>query len=85
MADARGLSGYADHTLCQRLDLAPGALAGARAHLLRLGLIAYRPPLTQVLALPRPPAPRPPRRTDPLTARRHLQQLRQHLSGEGLS
>jgi hypothetical protein len=58
VADAQGLSYYADHTLCERLGLSPAELDQARGHLLRLGLIAYRAPLTQVLALDRPaPAP----------------------------
>ena len=41
VADARGLSYYAERTLAQRLGFEPGALARARAHLRRLGLIEY--------------------------------------------
>jgi hypothetical protein len=82
VADAQGLSYYAEATLCQRLGFEPAVLARARAHLLRLGLIAYRAPLTQVLALERPPpAPVPLRPADPDTARAHLRRLRQHLQG----
>lgn len=83
VADAQGLSYYAEATLCQRLGVEPAVLARARAPLLRLGLIAYRPPLTQVLALDRAPAPAPvpPRPTDPDKTRAHLRRLRQHLSG----
>src|ERR671918_2063730 len=44
VADAQGLSYYAERSLCQRLGVEPGALAGARAHLRRLVLIAYRAP-----------------------------------------
>lgn len=81
VADAQGLSYFAERTLCQRLGVAPATLAGARAHLLRLGLIAYRAPLTQVLALDQAPPPGPPQPTDPAAARAHLQRLRQHLTG----
>ncbi len=83
VADAQGLSYYAERTLCQRLGFAPATLTGARAHLLHLGLIAYRAPLTQVLALDRPPDPAPvrPLPTDPAQARAHLQRLRQQLTG----
>lgn len=82
VADAQGLSYYADSTLCQRLGIEPAVLVGARAHLLRLGLIAYRAPLTQVLALDPPPPPTPlhPPPSDSKQARAHLQQLRQHLT-----
>ncbi len=83
VADAQGLSYYADATLCQRLGWEATVLTRARAHLLRLELIAHRAPLTQVLALDRPPAPAPvrPKPTDADQAHAHLQRLRQHLSG----
>jgi len=85
VADARGLSYYADRTLCQRLRLAPEAVARARAGLIRLELIAYRAPLTQVLALDRPPpptpAPAPPRPANAEQARAHLRRLRHYLTG----
>ena len=51
VADAQGLSYYADATLGRRLSLAPARLQQARADLLGLGLIAYQRPLYQVLAL----------------------------------
>jgi hypothetical protein len=84
VADAQGLSYYAEPTLCQRLGFAPEQLARARAHLMRLELIAYRAPLTQVLALDRPPpqpAPLRPQPADPDQARAHLERLRQRLRG----
>ena len=87
VADAQGLSYYADRTLLQRLDFEPDALARARAHLRRLELIAYQPPLTQVLALDRLPAPPPAavalpsKPVDANQARAQLQRLRQHLRG----
>jgi hypothetical protein len=52
VADVHGLSYYADATLARRLKLDPGRLAQARRDLIGLGLIAYDPPLYQVLDLP---------------------------------
>ena len=51
VADAQGLSYYADHSLCQRLSLSPPLLHQARQLLITQGLVAYRRPLYQVLAL----------------------------------
>ena len=51
MADAQGLSYYADRSLCQRLSLSPALLHQARQDLITRGLVAYRRPLYQVLAL----------------------------------
>jgi hypothetical protein len=55
VADARGLSYYGDRSIASRLSLLPEQLRAARADLLRTGLIAYEPPLYQVLALDAPP------------------------------
>jgi hypothetical protein len=52
VADVHGLSYYSDATLAQRLRLTPARLAQARRDLLALDLIAYDPPLYQVLSLP---------------------------------
>ncbi|CAN7734289.1 hypothetical protein [Paraburkholderia hospita] len=58
VADAQGLSYYADTSLARRLSMAPARLAMARNDLIRLGLIAWQRPLYQVLALDGPtPAP----------------------------
>ena len=54
VADAQGLSYYADRTLRQRLSLSPLALRQARQTLVTQGLVAYRHPLYQVLALDPP-------------------------------
>jgi len=51
VADAQGLSYYADRTVCRLLSLPPATLERARAALIRVGLIAYQAPLYQVLAL----------------------------------
>ena len=52
VADASGLSYYAEASLCRCLHLDPRQLAHARRSLIELDLIAYDPPLYQVLALP---------------------------------
>ena len=57
VADARGLSFYADASIERLLSLSPQHLEQAREGLLGAGLIAYEAPLYQVLALePAPPA-----------------------------
>ena len=51
VADAQGLSYYADGSLGQRLSLSAALLHQARQALIQHGLVAYRRPLYQVLAL----------------------------------
>jgi len=51
VADAQGLSYYADRSLCQRLSMSAPLLRQARQLLIKQGLVAYRQPLYQVLAL----------------------------------
>jgi hypothetical protein len=51
VADAQGLSYYADPSLCQRLSMTGPELHQARQALITRGLVAYQPPLYQVLAL----------------------------------
>jgi len=51
VADAQGLSYYADQTLCQRLGMEGNILSRARQELIEIGLVAYEKPLYQVLAL----------------------------------
>ena len=51
VADAQGLSYYADSSVCQRLSLTGPALHQARQVLITRGLVAYQRPLYQVLAL----------------------------------
>ena len=51
VADAEGLSYYAERTLQQRLGFNEDRLRTARSQLLRAGLIAYEAPLYQVLGL----------------------------------
>ena len=52
VADANGLSYYSDASLCRYLRLAPDRLGRARRDLISLNLLAYDPPLYQVLSLP---------------------------------
>jgi hypothetical protein len=59
VADAQGLSYYADASIAKRLSMAPARLGQARADLVRWGLIAYESPLYQVLALDAPVSPAP--------------------------
>ena len=56
MADAQGLSYYAERSLCQRLSMAAPRLRQARQLLIEQGLVAYQRPLYQVLALEEPPS-----------------------------
>jgi len=51
VADAEGLSYYAERSLCERLHMSSEELRHTRNELLRAGLIAYEQPLYQVLAL----------------------------------
>jgi hypothetical protein len=63
VADAQGLSFYADRSLCERLSMTPAVLGRARQALVTCALVAYQSPLYQVLALDRdalrPAAERP--------------------------
>ena len=60
VADAQGLSYYADRTLSQRLSMSMAQLGQARQALITQRLLAYRHPLYQVLALERPAPAKPP-------------------------
>lgn len=50
VADAQGLSYFAEPTLMQRLHLQAAELRAARERLIELELIAYQAPLYQVLS-----------------------------------
>jgi hypothetical protein len=87
VADAQGLSYYASATIAGRLHLSADELGAARAQLMALDLIAYQPPLYQVLALTdaplvrrAPAAPPRPRQTSaaPLSLAQLLSLERQH-------
>jgi hypothetical protein len=51
VADARGISYYSVQTLSRRLGMDEPVLCQARNELVSLGLIAYRKPFYQVLAI----------------------------------
>jgi hypothetical protein len=52
VSDQHGLSFYRDTTLAARLRISEPAVVQAREELLTYDLVAYQPPLTQVLSLP---------------------------------
>jgi hypothetical protein len=51
VADAKGMSYYATRTLSRRLGMDEQTVRDVRQELVSLGLIAYRKPLVQVLAI----------------------------------
>lgn len=51
VADAKGLSFYADLSLCRRLSMTASDLHKARTELIQHDLVAYQKPLYQILAL----------------------------------
>jgi hypothetical protein len=55
VADRNGLSFYADQRICRLLKMDLSALGDARRGLCEKSLIAYEPPLYQVLSLPQQP------------------------------
>lgn len=57
VADAQGLSYYADRSICKRLAMDANTLTAARQELIGMDLIAYKNPLYQVLALDVPRQP----------------------------
>ena len=78
VADARGLSYYSDASLTARLPVERHALLNARQALIDADLIAFEPPLYQVLSLDvdTPAEPPPPRRAAPRRIGEILEQLR---------
>jgi len=77
VADAQGLSYYGEASLERLLSMPAPRLAGARAELIRLDLIAYERPLYQVLSLD---APTTPRRSGVSSVERGIAQLRARLA-----
>ena len=59
VADAQGLSYYAEASLCHRLSMTSPELHQARQALIQRGLVAYQHPLYQVLALDPAPSAAP--------------------------
>ena len=60
VADHEGLSYYSDASLMTRLSMDALSLEQARSNLVAVGLIAFKPPLYQVLSLDPMPAPAAP-------------------------
>jgi hypothetical protein len=75
VADAQGLSYYADTSLVRRLSMAPARLEMARNDLIRIGLIAWQRPLYQVLALDAPAAEPAPHSSPPVDVATQLARL----------
>ncbi len=67
VSDAKGMSYYSDRTLSQRLAMDQNILVQHRSELMDIGLIAYRKPLYQVLAID----------ADPVRTTGHLQSFEQ--------
>ncbi len=65
VADARGLSYYADSTICKRLAMDNSALSSSRLELIQHGLIAYHKPIYQILDLAPPELTLPGQRNQP--------------------
>jgi hypothetical protein len=89
VADAQGISFWADPTVSRLLEISPGHVVGARDRLRAADLVAYRHPLYQVLSLPeRRPSPAPsPTTLPPPTAPPRAPERPRHgktLSGSGL-
>lgn len=78
VADARGLSYYSDASLTARLPLDRRALLDARQALIGADLLAFEPPLYQVLSLDEsaPAKPPPQRSAAPRRLSEVLEQLR---------
>ena len=78
VADARGLSYYSDASLTARLPLDRRALLDARQALIGADLLAFEPPLYQVLSLDEsaPAEPPPQRSAAPRRLSEVLEQLR---------
>jgi hypothetical protein len=75
VADAQGLSYYADAAICTFLTLDEAALSRARNELVAADLIAWQKPLYQVLSLDEPA---PSRRSQPMS----LAEIFEHMKGQ---
>ena len=81
VADAKGLSYYADSSIRRLLSLTPEQLHQARQTLIQAGLIAYEAPLYQVLALDPPKNSKPSDRSHAVGELRSLRDLLSRSSG----
>ena len=81
VADAQGVSYYADVSIARILSLRPEQVAAARKGLMRAGLIAYEAPLYQVLALDPPPPAQPTAQDGAARSRAHGSEALRSLRG----
>ena len=83
VSDRQGLSFYHDDRIASLLKVDLPALGRARADLVRRCLVAYEPPLYQVLSLTPKPVPVPSKeerdKQEQETARHHFQKIREML------
>jgi len=61
VSDRNGLSFYHDDRICRLLKIDLASLGEAREGLITSSLVAYEPPVYQVLALPKKPVSPPPK------------------------
>ena len=83
VSDRNGLSFYYDDRMASLLKIDLPALGKARKALVNRSLLAYEPPLYQVLSLPPKPIPLPSKeekeRQEQELARHYLQKIRERL------
>jgi len=83
VSDRNGLSFYHDDRMASLLKIDLPALGKARKALVNRSLLAYEPPLYQVLSLPPKPIPLPSKeekeRQEQELARHYLQKIRERL------
>ena len=90
VADAQGLSFYAERSLCQRVSMTPAVFCQARQGLIEGAWVASQRPLSQVLALDRdamrPAAERPtlPDNDEPVDLKAVFEQIWEVVGGSML-
>ena len=52
VSDGEGLSYWSDRTICEALDMTSSSLREATAELEKADLVAYAPPIFQILSIP---------------------------------
>lgn len=80
VSDRQGLSFYHDDRICSLLKIDLAALGEARETLVERLLIAWRPPVYQVLALPMQPVPLPSPEERRGRALAHLKKLQEGIA-----
>ncbi len=86
VSDRNGISFYHDDRICSLLKIGLSSLGEARQGLIGRSLLAYEPPIYQVLSLPSQPVV-PPSKEEVLqkqrqTALKHISKIQQALKGD---